>query len=49
MKIVKQIQLKIVIFTAVKIAVYIAWACFRNVKASFISLFFLRDLMKSLS
>ena len=30
MKIVKQIQRKIVIFTAVKKMLYIAWACFRK-------------------
>ena len=31
MKIVEKIKLKIVIFTAVKKSLYIAWACFRNV------------------
>ena len=30
MKIVEKIKLKIVIFTAVKNSLYIAWACFRN-------------------
>ena len=31
MKLVEKIKLKIVIFTAVKKNLYIAWACFRNV------------------
>ena len=34
MKIIKRFRLKIVIFTAVKKSLYVAWAGFRNVKHS---------------
>ena len=43
MKIIKKNQLKIVIFTAVKKSLYIAWACFRNVKLRFTWVYFLDD------